>query len=74
MAEEQAYSNYKIVQGPDGMAALDMGGEVVTTERLTTLLVTDLLASVHAYCEERIDNAVVAVPGTCRPYDLSQCP
>ena len=72
VSQEQRYCPYKLVKGPDGFVAFNIGGKVVSTVELTRLMATDLLASVGEYCAEHIDNAVIAVPGRCRVVAVSK--
>src|SRR5512141_1580159 len=60
--ELRNYYSYDIVEGPDGDAAVLLGGEVKTLPQISAMVLAHVKKIAEAFLERRIDEAVISVP------------
>src|SRR5512141_1265506 len=60
--ELRNYYSYDIVEGPDGDAAVLLGGEVKTLPQISAMVLAHVKKIAEAFLEKTIDQAVISVP------------
>ncbi|HYD40067.1 MAG TPA: Hsp70 family protein [Anaeromyxobacter sp.] len=60
--ELRNYYSYDIVEGPNGEAAVMLGGEVRTLPQISGMVLAHIKKIAEAFLEKRIDEAVISVP------------
>lgn len=60
--EELSLVPYKVVEGPNGMAAIEVDGKVMTPQEISAAVLQKLKQAAEAYLGETITQAVVTVP------------
>src|SRR5512140_2592201 len=60
--ELRNYYSYDIVEGPDGDAAVLLGGEVKTLPQISAMVLAHIKKIAEAFLEKGIDEAVISVP------------
>jgi molecular chaperone DnaK len=60
--ELRNYYSYDIVEGPDGNAAVLLGGQVYTLPQVSAMVLAHIKKIAEAFLEKRIDRAVISVP------------
>ena len=60
--ELRNYYSYDIVEGPDGDAAVLLGGEVKTLPQISAMVLAHIKKIAEAFLEKDIDQAVISVP------------
>lgn len=53
---------YKIVEGKNGMASIDIDGKIYTPEEISSMVLAKLKADAEAFLGEKITDAVITVP------------
>ncbi len=53
---------YKIKEGRDGMAVVEIGGKTYTPQEISAMVLQKIKADAEAYLGEKIDKAVITVP------------
>jgi len=59
---EGSFLPYKIVQGKEGRAAVEVEGKTYTPEEISAMILTKIKEDAEAYLGEKVDRAVVTVP------------
>jgi len=62
VSEERKIVPYKVVEGRNGMAVVDVAGKQYTPEEISAMILQKLKADAEAYLGETVDAAVVTVP------------
>ncbi len=60
--ELRNYYSYDIVEGPNGEAAVSLGGEVYTLPQISGLVLGHLKTIAETFLERRITDAIISVP------------
>jgi molecular chaperone DnaK len=62
VAEERKIVPYKVVEGRNGMAMVEIDGEQFAPEQISAMILQKLKADAEAYLGEKVDRAVITVP------------
>jgi molecular chaperone DnaK len=62
VAEERKIVPYKVVEGRNGMAMVDVQGKQYAPEEISAMILQKLKADAEAYLGETVDKAVITVP------------
>jgi molecular chaperone DnaK len=60
--ELRNYYSYDIVEGPDGEAAVLLGGQVYTLPQVSAMVLAHIKKIAEAFLEKRIEAAIISVP------------
>jgi molecular chaperone DnaK len=62
VAEERKIVPYKVVDGKNGMAVVDIQGKQYTPEEISAMILQKLKTDAEAYLGDKVDKAVITVP------------
>jgi molecular chaperone DnaK len=62
VASERKIVPYKVVEGKNGMAMVEVAGEQYAPEQISAMILQKLKADAEAYLGETVDKAVITVP------------
>ena len=60
--EETKRVPYKVVAGPNGMAAVEIGGKEYTPPEISAMILQKMKQTAEDYLGEKVDQAVITVP------------
>lgn len=60
--EDSKWLPYKIVEGKDGAAAVEVAGKVYTPQEISAMILQKIKTDAEAYLGEKVEKAVITVP------------
>lgn len=60
--QDKKWLPYKIVEGKDGAAAVEISGKVYTPQEISAMILQKIKSDAEAYLGEKVDKAVITVP------------
>jgi molecular chaperone DnaK len=60
--ELRNYYSYDIVEGPNGEAAVSLGGQVYTLPQISAMVLAHIKKIAEAFLQKQIDGAIISVP------------